>query len=1004
MLDRNYLPVVMLLGAKSTIDPLDSVPKEVSDIKEIIGAHGDRADLLFRLEYEPYLTQEKLQSLFDRYREQIAILHFAGHSNDHGLLSNNNIIYSRHIADMLRRWQSPPSLVFLNGCKNAAQVKYFHTGGVGVVIATRTPVGDIQAATFAQAFYKSLFTNDVSVEDAFADASSKTFFPNNIKARSLDTETMLEANGDRWDWGLFLNSDLKSTWTVKHLMTEGRPCYNEQGRLINPFRGLQAFREQDQEYFFGRESLAAELCEKITSSSLFMLLGGSGSGKSSLINAGVIPTIRSKEGWLIIKIRPSNSPFSELGRSLALKFFPQDIQSVERLEKKNELEAALWEKRIALADLLQDIKMLLGKNQILLFIDQFEELFTQSETSVAQVFLHHLTNLIEERLPDCHLLLVMRADFLPAVLENARFTKLLDEYPSKFLAAMGSAELRAAIEKPANKQLVEVELSLTEALLDSVKNQPGSLPLLQYVLSLLWERRQSGLIKLEDYNLLGGLEKALETRANSIFERLTASQQESSKGIFLRLIQPGDGADDTRRRANLSEFGDSPEVQDLIQSLADERLITTKNEGKESEGYIEVAHEALIKNWPRLTHWIGENREEIRIRSRFTEAAKSWDDDGRENSLDYVYRGSLLTSIEELVNDSKIGLNSLEQDFLKVSLHIRNIQREEEDERKSLELKQAKALIREQEESAKKQRRLFIVSGFFIMVLGLVSGLTFEYFQEAKKTSLQLEDIERRNAHERTRTDIKGELTVFSTQYGDLTKESYINRKKRGLFTSVFEKYLFKKHTSANEAVSLAVEEMQEQGQQQPEVLSSLNGKIFINPAIKDRKFYSLIFGWDYSKSDTNIPQLRGTINDVNSIHTNLKRLGYDSNVFINLTQNELISVLMRFLDGLNKECQLDRGTISYFKKVSLDLMPDEPEPEVCENTVVFLYFSGHGMARGGITYLVTSDYGSESHSRISIEQIRSMMRKKIPVRIIISDIGRGDSEYSFKRKQHNLR
>ena len=186
---RNALPVILLLGAKSTHSPLASIPAELSTLKALLDQHK-QADPAFVPEYEPYFTQEHLKTKLDQLAGQVAVLHFAGHSDAEALVTDGAVVYAQHIAAILKTWRNLPALIFLNGCHNAGQVKLFHDAGVPVVIATRRAVDDGQAAGFAREFYASLFAEggQVGVKDAFSRAGSKVLLGEKRQARSLDID------------------------------------------------------------------------------------------------------------------------------------------------------------------------------------------------------------------------------------------------------------------------------------------------------------------------------------------------------------------------------------------------------------------------------------------------------------------------------------------------------------------------------------------------------------------------------------------------------------------------------------------------------------------------------------------------------------------------------------------------------------------------------------------------------------------------------------------------
>ncbi|MCK5905287.1 MAG: CHAT domain-containing protein, partial [Gammaproteobacteria bacterium] len=459
--------------------------------------------LSFQVEYEPYFTQDGLKKLLDRLANKVAILHFAGHSNAEGLQTDDKLVYSQHIAEIIKSWTIQPTLIFLNGCHNQQQVQLFLDAGVANIIATHKPIDDQQASQFALEFYTSLFSSnaDLPLQVAFKQAGEKVFLDKQGQSRSLMIESLDQTDSDNWDWGLFEKyPNAEQQWTLQRLLSEDRPQLDNNGKLLNPYKGLQAFKEEDQLWFFGPDVLAKELTKTIQDSQFFTLLGASGSGKSSVINAAVIPQLRHDSNSLILKTNPANAPFSELAYVFCKLLYPD---SLIQINKQKDLTQQLQEQQILIPDLVKPLLQTTGKSKLYLCIDQFEELFTQSPQPIIQNFLHQLIQLINTQ-KDCCLILIMRADFLASALANAEFAELMDKHPHKLLAPMAKAELREAIEKPANKQRIHLEASLLEALLDDIENQSGYLPLLQYTLNLLWDKCQGTTIKLADYTALGG--------------------------------------------------------------------------------------------------------------------------------------------------------------------------------------------------------------------------------------------------------------------------------------------------------------------------------------------------------------------------------------------------------------------------------------------------------------------------------------------------------------------
>lgn len=349
--------------------------------------------------------------------------------------------------------------------------------------------------------------------------------------------------------------------------------------------------------------------------------------------------------------------------------YPNNLSQWKR--EHEALTKQLHKQQLSLNDLVQHLLKKTDKTKLYLCIDQFEELFTQSQQPIVQAFLQQLIQLINAN-TNCCLLLIMRADFLASALANTEFAALMDQHPHKLLAPMAKAELREIIENPANKQRIQLQPALVEALLDDIKNQSGYLPLLQYSLNLLWEKRQSNTIQLKHYNALGGLKKVLETRANEIYQVFSEQQKEHCKQIFLRLIQPGDGTEDTRRRTSLDEFDQQKELQTTIKTLADARLITTYKYSESKQAYAEISHEALIKYWPQLREWIAENRDELRIQHQISADAKEWKQQGYHS--DWLLSDSKLVIANEWLNNNTARATELEKEFIQKGIEERDRQ------------------------------------------------------------------------------------------------------------------------------------------------------------------------------------------------------------------------------------------------------------------------------------------------------------------------------------------
>jgi hypothetical protein len=245
-------------------------------------------------------------------------------------------------------------------------------------------------------------------------------------------------------------------------------------------------------------------------------------------------------------------------------------------------------------------------------------------------------------------ILTMRADFYAKCAANADLAAALSDH-HVLVGPMTEDELRRAIERPTQLVGCELEAGLVDLLLKDVRHQPGVLPLLQHALLELWNKRHDRRMTVKAYQEIGQLEGALQTRADATLKDFSQDEQELCRRTFLRLTQPGEGTEDTKRRASMRELlslsGNSSAEEAIIQKLADVSLLTTEADITHKDAFVEVAHEALIRNWPQLRNWIEEDRAGLRTRTRLTEAARDWKNSGRDPA--YLYSGTRLDAAKE---------------------------------------------------------------------------------------------------------------------------------------------------------------------------------------------------------------------------------------------------------------------------------------------------------------------------------------------------------------------
>lgn len=467
----------------------------------------------------------------------------------------------------------------------------------------------------------------------------------------------------------------------------------------NPFKGLRAFKETDAADFFGRDELVAELIEHVAHHRFTAVVGPSGSGKSSVVRAGLLPEIRRGAldvagDVMITEMYPGSYPFEELESAL--------------------VKVAVTPTAGTMADLLGDDRGMLrvakqilpdDDSELVLVIDQFEELFSlTTDADVRQRFLSSLVEVARDERSRVRIVVTMRADYFDRPLEHAEFGDVLRSGLVP-VAVPREHELAAAISRPAGTSGLEFEAGLVARIVRDVADQPGALPLLQYALTTLVERRQGRLLDVEAYEQIGGVEGALAIRAEEIFQALSPRAKHAAREVFLRLVRVDDHAGDTRRRAGRSEleslgFAESL-IEEVVSAFGGFRLIGFDRDPVSRGQTVEVAHEALLREWPRYQDWIAERREALLVERRLESAALEWDAAGRP--VDLLVSGGRLQQFGRWADGEPVAVGEVEQSFLLASRDQSNAE-----------------LIQERKRSQRLRR---LVSGVAVaLVVALIAG------------------------------------------------------------------------------------------------------------------------------------------------------------------------------------------------------------------------------------------------------------------------------------------
>ncbi len=439
------------------------------------------------------------------------------------------------------------------------------------------------------------------------------------------------------------------------ILTEiGKPLTAE-----NPYQGLRAFDEKHQTLFYGREALTQDLLLRLGQSGMggrfLAVVGPSGSGKSSVVRASLIPALKrgalpNSPHWRYTLMKPGEHPLKELHAALRKSHPSNPGNFMSDLEANDGLShALLW----LLPD--DDIRV-----EQVLVVDQAEELFGAAvQQEERGHFLDILVRALTETNSRLRCIITLRADFLDRPLLNPVLAELLSKFTA-FVTPLTQVELREAIERPLEQVNGRFDPGLVEIMLADVENQANALPLLQYTLAELYDRdaRQGSRLTRQTYDTLGGLRGALRQTAETLYNGLDAAEQHSTRQMFLRLVSVVEGVEDTRRRAPHSEVL-AVTSQAVVNRFANSRLLTVDRET------VELAHEALLNAWERLQIWRDEAREDLLISRRLTQLQKDWQD--RKHNPDFLLFGARLKEYETWQAANTVQLTPQEVEFLKQS-------------------------------------------------------------------------------------------------------------------------------------------------------------------------------------------------------------------------------------------------------------------------------------------------------------------------------------------------
>ncbi|MBK8418817.1 protein kinase [Candidatus Villigracilis saccharophilus] len=511
--------------------------------------------------------------------------------------------------------------------------------------------------------------------------------------------------------------------------------------LDNPYKGLRAFVEGDAQDFYGRETLTQQLLIRLGDggelSRFLTIVGPSGSGKSSVVKAGLIPALRrgalpGSENWFIVEMMPGAHPLEELEAALLRVAVNPPASLIEQFQKDSR-------------GLIRAVRRSLPDDpaiELVLVIDQFEEVFTLLQDEAERMrFLGLLVAAILDENSRVRVILTMRADFIDRPLGYVDFGDLIHQR-MEIVLPLTPDELESTIASPAERVGLQLESGLVAAILRDLGDQPGTLPLLQYALTELYEKRKENTLTRSAYQEIGGVLGALGRRAEEIFTALDEEEQVIARQVFLRLVTLGEGVEDTRRRVLIYElenlkFRDvdlrkvSRSFKTVLDAFGNARLLSFDRDPGTRGPTVEVAHEAIIREWPRLREWLEESRTLVRTQRQLSIAASEWMDAHRDSS--FLLSGTKLAQYEGWTVSSAIALTQHEIDYLKASMNARDqremeeaerLQRELETVRKLAETESSRAELQTRSAKQLRQRAVYLTGALILaMVAAIIAGV-----------------------------------------------------------------------------------------------------------------------------------------------------------------------------------------------------------------------------------------------------------------------------------------
>ena len=486
----------------------------------------------------------------------------------------------------------------------------------------------------------------------------------------------------------------------------------------NPYKGLRAFQTADAPNFFGRDKLVQKLIERLAENSrlarFLAVVGPSGSGKSSLVRAGLVPAfwrgaLPGSGNWFIIDMSPGAHPLDELEIALTRIAAEQGNNLHENLCRDTR-------------GLVRAANLILPNDdsELVVIVDQLEEIFTLVDDEELRThFLDLLYGAATDARSRVRIIVTLRADFYDRPLQYPSFGELIQSRMETVLP-LSAEDLEAAITQPAERVGVTFEAGLVAQIIGDVHYQPGALPLLQFALTELFEQRKERSLTQVAYQSLGGAVGALATRAEDLYGEHDQAGHVVIRQMFMRLVVPGEEAVDTRRRVPRSELidiaSDDDLMDDVIDTYAAYRLLTLDHDPKSRKPTVEVAHEAILHEWERLCDWLTESCHDIRQQRLLAAEAAQWLQANCDSS--YLLRGARLEQFKGWAAETQLALTADERRFLDTSIKEDRQQEIRERERQHQEIETHRQLADRERQAANRLR--YLVGGLAIFLVAAV--------------------------------------------------------------------------------------------------------------------------------------------------------------------------------------------------------------------------------------------------------------------------------------------